>query len=316
MRKFLILLLCFSLCLLPSCAAEKENSDTRILMNTVVTITARCSQDTISQAFELCSELENKLSRTVEGSDIWEINNSDSFASVGNEALFLVDKSLQYSRLSNGRFDITVCPVSGLYDFSSETLPTAEDISAALSKVDYRKIQIDGNKVALTDGSIDLGGIAKGYVADRVVQFLKEKGVSEGIVNIGGNVYCFGKEATVGIKKPFSNELIATVKGKEGTFVTSGIYERYIEKDGRIYHHIIDPATGYGVENDLAGVTVIGNSSADADALSTVCMLLGSSEGISVIEDIPDTEAVFVKRDGTVLLTDGLYMKDGVIRFK
>lgn len=308
MRKFLTIILCVCLICLSGCSIfKKENTDTRILMDTVVTITADCSKETISQAFDLAGELERKLSRTIKGSDIWQINNSDLPVKVSTETLLLINKSIEYSRLSEGKFDITVCPVSSLYNFSEGNLPNEEDISKALKKVDYEKIKVEGDCVSLTDGSIDLGGIAKGYVADRLVAFLKEKGVESGTVNIGGNVYCFGKSSfKVGIKKPFSNEIMLIVESGENSFVTSGIYERYIEKDGKIYHHIIDPATGYGVENDLASVTVIGKSSADCDALSTVCMLLGSNKAKHLIESIKDFEAVLILRDGTVLTTNGL----------
>lgn len=318
MRKYLLMLVCLCLVALSGCnIGNRENTDTRIMMDTVVSITADCSSDTISEAFNLCYDLEKKLSRTIEGSDISKINNSDSFVEVGKETLFLINKSLMYSRLSGGKFDITICPVSSLYDFSSDSLPNAEDISKALSKVDYRKIQVDGNCVALKDSSIDLGGIAKGYIADRLVEFLKQNGAQEGIVNVGGNVCCFGKkQVNIGIKKPFSNDIIATVRGGESAYVTSGIYERYIKKDGKIYHHIIDPLTGYGVENDLAGVTIISKSSADADALSTVCMLLGLDEGLNLIENTSDSEAVFVKKDGSIIVSNGLCIKNNVITFK
>lgn len=317
MRKFFAIILCFSLIMLASCGQNKENTDTRILMNTVVTITADCSEETISRSFDLCTELEEKLSRTVNGSDIWEINNSDTFVEVGDEALYLINKALGFSRLSGGKFDITVYPVSSLYDFPSGKLPDSANISAALSLVDYRNIIIDGNKVCLKDGGIDLGGIAKGYVADRVVEFLKENGARQGTVNIGGNVYCFGeREFSVGIKKPFSNELAGIIKGKNITCVTSGIYERYISEQGKIYHHIIDPATGYGVENDLASVTVIGKCSADADALSTVCMLLGGEKAAEIIENTANTEAVLIYRDGSLGVTSGLENKNGIISIK
>lgn len=316
MRKILIIFLCFSLLSFSGCR-EKENTDTRILMNTVVTIKAHCSQKIISEAFALCTELENKLSRTVTGSDISKINNSNDFVEVSEETVYLIEKAVGYSYITEGKFDITVCPVSSLYDFASEKLPKKEDISKALLKVDYRNIAFKGNKICLKDGSIDFGGIAKGYIADKVVEFLKERGVTQGTVNIGGNVYCFGKRnVEIGIKKPFSNELIATVKGGEGTYVTSGIYERYIEVDGRIYHHIIDPETGYGVENELASVTVIGKSSADADAISTSCMLLGEEVGLNLIEITPDTEAVFVRRNGTLVLSSGLKAEDEFIVYK
>lgn len=317
MRKFLCLALCLILFLNCSCSNKKESSDTRILMNTVVTITADCSKEIIDQAFDLCSALENKLSRTKENSDIWAINNSNGFVRVSAETILLINKAKYYSDKTGGKFDVTVYPVSSLYDFTLKKLPSKEKIAAALPLVDYRKIQIEGDTVCLKDGGIDLGGIAKGYIADRVVAFLREKGVKSAIVNIGGNLYCFGKkEYKIGIKKPFENSVIATVNGKEGTFVTSGIYERYIKENGKIYHHIIDPATGYGVENDLAGVTVMCSSSADADALSTACMLIGSNDGVRLIDSCENTEAVFVKKDGSIMLSGGLIMKNGYIEYK
>ena len=159
---------------------------------------------------------------------------------------------------------------------------------------------------------IDLGGIAKGYIADKTIEFLKGKGVKRANVNIGGNVYIYGEnQAEIGIRKPFSQDIIASVISDEGTFVTSGIYERYIEKDGKIYHHILDTKTGYGVENNLASVTVIGESSADADALSTVCML----SGLEIIESKENTEAVFILKDGSIKLSTGLYRNNDIIRF-
>ena len=317
MRKFFCFALCLILFFTCSCSNKKESSDTRILMNTVVTITADCSMEIIDQAFDLCATLENKLSRTKENSDIWAINNSDTFVPVSNETIMLINKARYYSEKTNGKFDVTVYPVSSLYDFTSKKLPSNEKIAAALPLVDYKKIEVKGNSVCLKEGGIDFGGIAKGYIADCVVVFLKEKGVKSAIVNIGGNLYCFGKnEYKIGIKKPFENGIIATVKGKEGAFVTSGIYERYIKENDKIYHHIIDPATGYGVENDLAGVTVMCSSSADADALSTACMLLGGSDGIKLIDSCENTEAVLVKRDGSILLSNGLIMKNGYIVYK
>ena len=157
---------------------------------------------------------------------------------------------------------------------------------------------------------LDLGSIAKGYIADKLCEYFKSNGVDNAVINLGGNVYVLGKNNnSVGIKKPFSNEVELYVKATNTSLVTSGIDQRYIEKDGYFYHHIIDKQTGYGVENSLASVTVIGESSTDCDALSTVCMLLGKEEGINLINRIDNIYAVFIEKDGTVTLSDGLSKK-------
>ena len=316
MKKIIVFLLCLLIITLSGCG-KRENSSTRILCDTVVTVTAECDEEIINQAFELCTQLESKLSRTKEGSDVWLINNSNDFVSVSDETLMLIRRAIEYSEKSGGRFDITVYPVSSLYDFSQKDLPDKKEIEAALKRVDYKKIEIDCNKVRLKESGIDLGGIAKGYIADEMVKFLKEKGVKKGTVNIGGNLYCFGDDTfKIGIKKPFENKIIAAVHCGENSFVTSGIYERYIEKDGKIYHHIIDTKTGYGVENSLASVTVIGKSSSDCDALSTVLLLMGSEDGLKLIDETQGFEAVFVDREGKITLSGGLKFKKDVIVYK
>ena len=120
----------------------------------------------------------------------------------------------------------------------------------------------------------------------------------------------------IGIQKPFDDSVIASIALKDKCVVTSGIYERYIESDGKIYHHILDPKTGYGAENELASVTVIGEKALDCDALSTVCMLLGTESGMDIINNTADTEAVFIDRENNITLSSGLYREKDKIYFK
>lgn len=318
MRKCVAVLCIIVLLFCCSCVGKVyKSSETFFMMDTVVTISADCGSEVIKEAFTLCSYYENMLSRTKEGSDIYKINNSDDFVEVNAETLSLIKRAIEYSNICDGKFDITVCPVSSLYDFNNKVLPDDTAIKEALKKIDYRKIEISENKVKLENGQLDLGAIAKGYITDKVVEFLKANGVERATVNMGGNVYCYGdKEMSIGIRKPFSDEIAATIVYGEATFVTSGIYQRYIEKDGKIYHHIIDAATGYGIENDLSSVTIIGSGSADADALSTVCMLLGSQTATQLIENTKNVEAVFIFRDNSIKVTSGLTVSGGIIRAK
>ena len=159
----------------------------------------------------------------------------------------------------------------------------------------------------------DLGGIAKGYIADRVKEHLLGLGVEHAVIDLGGNVILIGGKPdgspfTIGVKDPLgeNGELLETVESIDESLVSSGIYERWFEHEGRRYHHILDPFTGAPSESDLAGVTVISASSADGDALSTACLLLGSEAGMELAESMDGVEALFVTRDGQVHMTSGM----------
>ncbi len=301
--------------LLVSCT-EQKNKDTRFLLDTVVTLTAECDDETLKGAFSLCKDFENLLSRTIETSEVSRLNSGES-VDVSKHTKKIIERALYYSELTNGRFDITICSVSQLWDFRNEIIPERNEIAEALKSVDYESITVGEKEVNLGGAKIDLGGIAKGYIADEVCEYFKQNGVKNGIVNLGGNVKVFGKEYTIGIKSPFKqDEVIAKIKLKEKSAVTSGIYERSFEKDGKVYHHILDTETGYPIDNSLASVTVIGESSFDCDALSTVCMVLGTDRAIDFIENQTECEAVLIEKDGKIILSKGLYMEKNEILFK
>ena len=317
MKKIVSLNLSLVLLLLCGCTGKLENKDTRFLFDTVVTLTANCSNETLDGAFELCENYEKLLSRTVQDSEVYTLNNTEGFVEVSDDTLGIIEKSLYYANLSNGKFDITIYPVSSLWDFNKQIIPSRDEISDALKNVDYQSIKIEGNKINLNGRQIDLGGIAKGYVADRLSEYFKEMKVSDGIIDLGGNLLVFGdRDYTVGIKQPFSDELAATLKMRNKTVVTSGTYERYIPADIKLYHHILDPDTGYACDTDLTSATIIGNSSMDADALSTVCILIGLENAQKLIENTADTEAVFIDNDGKLHYTSGLSFKDDVFTLK
>jgi thiamine biosynthesis lipoprotein len=308
-----ILLLAFCLC---GCQSNTVNTDTQFVLDTVAKLTADCSSETLNSAFELCRDYEKLLSRTKKESAVYKLNNSNGFIETDAETLKIIERSIYFSKLSDGKFDITILPVSSLWDFNNQIVPPKDEIAEALKNIDYEAIEIVGEEINLNGKKIDLGSIAKGYIADKTKDFLLKNGATEGIVNLGGNVVIFGKEYKIGIQKPFSDSIAANLYLKDKSVVTSGIYQRYIETDDRLYHHIIDPETGYGVENELASVTVIGNSSMDCDALSTVCMLVGTEKATEIINSITDTEAVFIDKNGKLTYTDGLVMKKDNIYLK
>ena len=318
MRKNITLPMLLLLLLLCGCSQDENkalNSETRFLLDTACTVSADCDDETLSGAFAVCEELEKLLSRTVKGSDVYRLNEADGFISVSDDTLRLLEKSVYYGNLTDGKFDITICPVSELWDFKNQIVPSRSEIAEALKNVDYHSIEIKGNTANLNGKKIDLGGIAKGYITDKVISYFESKGVKKALVNLGGNIRVTG-EFNIGIRKPFTEEILLNMPLENKSAVTSGIYERYIEKNGEIYHHVLDPETGYGVKNELSSVTVIGNNSADCDALSTACLLLGTEEGKEIIENTAGTEAVFISCEGDITLTAGLYRENDKILFK
>ena len=313
MKKITSLSMAIICLLLIGCNEKPKNlKSSRFMLDTIVTLDINCDQKTLEEAFLLCEKYENLLSKTRKNSDVYKLNNANDYITVSKDTVKIIKRSVYFSGLSGGLFDITICPVTNLWDFEGTTLPDRKEIEEAIKNVNYERIKTDGEKVFLDGTEIDLGGIAKGYIADKLLSFFKEKNVADGIINLGGNVIVFGdKEKSVGIAKPFSeNEIVAKVKLKNKSIVTSGTYERFIDIDGKIYHHILDPKTGYSCETDLNSATVIGDTSLDLDALSTICILLGKEKATKLIEQTENTEAVFIDKQGKLTYTKGLKYKD------
>lgn len=229
----------------------------------------------------------------------------------------ILQTGLQYSKASRGNFDITIAPVTSLWDFKAENpgVPDDKVIKEALEYVDYRKLSVEGKRLCIMQPGqkIDLGGIAKGYIADDLKKYLQEQGVSGATINLGGNVLCIGAKNDggafrIGIQKPFAdrNETVAVVGIKNLSVVSSGVYERYFRtKDGKLYHHIMNPKTGYPFENDLYGVTILSENSVDGDALSTTCFALGREKGMEYINSLGDVYALFITSDGRLWYSEG-----------
>lgn len=290
-------LLCVFICLVTvvtlfAGCKHSENTVNRLLFDTAITLTAECERSVLLEAISLCEQYENMLSRTKEGSDVYKINNSDGFVSVSEETALIIRTALKYCEKSEGLYDITITPVSSLWDFNKEILPEEAALSEAVKKVDYKRIQLQGNRVNANGAQIDLGSVAKGYIADKLREFFKNKDVKNAIINLGGNVYVLGDKYTrVGIQKPFSGSTAGRVEMKNLSAVTSGTYQRCFTKENTFYHHILDPKTGYPKNTDLDSVTVIGESSMLCDIMSTVCLLSGgekaeeliSAEGLSAV---------------------------------
>lgn len=309
--------------------SDSPVSLTNYCFDTAVTITIydysgeEDVEDVINECFGLCNHYDALLSRTNEESDVSRLNNSNGEKTeVQHVVSEIVSDSIEYSKLSDGAFDITIAPLTSLWDIKNNTgiIPSKKEIKSALKRINYNNIIVEDDFVTLTskDTQIDLGAIAKGYVADKLKGFMISVGVKSAIIDLGGNILTIGGKTeeddfVIGIKKPFSkeaNEYEATIGVKNKSVVTSGIYERYFEKDGKIYHHILDTETGYPVENNLYSVTIISNTSEEGDALSTAAFALGLDKGKALINSIEKTEAIFITNENEIILTDGLEINE------
>ena len=277
---------------------------------------------------DLREQVHLAFSNTIADSDVSKINAAGGApVTVHEETAELIKKGLYYGDLSNGKFDITIGKLSDLWDISTKALldqtdasmiPSDDEIKKALTTVDYQNVVVDGNTVTLKDPSakIDLGGIAKGYIADRMKDYLNQKGAACGYINLGGNVLCLGAKPdgssyNIGIQRPFDEEGAAmlAVSVTDQTVVSSGVYERYFEVDGKRYHHILDTATGYPYDNGLLGVSIITDESVDGDGLSTTCFALGLADGMALVESLDNTEAVFITEDYELHFSSGMGTK-------
>lgn len=315
MKKSIAILTAAILVSFTGCGSVSDNSATRFLMDTVVNIKADADSETLNGAVEVCQKYENLFSKTITDSDIYKLNHATGDIKVDKETVLLLKKSMEFAELSGGLFDITVCSATDLWDFEEGIIPNSAALHSAVEKIGYKNIVINGNTVNTGNSQIDLGGIAKGYIADKVKEYFVSKGVKTATVNLGGNVLIMGDDySTVGIRNPFSDDIQIKLLLKNTSAVTSGTYERCFEKDGIKYHHILNPKTGYPIDSDLVSVTVINESSTDADALSTTCLLFGFCDALKLIENRADTEAVFITVDGQVHFSSGIYCEDGYYR--
>ncbi len=279
-------------------------------------------EDILDHCMELCAEYEAILSRTRQDSEVYGINRAaaeteqDSITvAVSEPVQELVEAGLRYAELSQGGFDITIGAVSRLWDFNGDApeVPSQQEIAEGVARVDIGRCKLEGNMLTLKKGTVlDFGGIAKGYVADKLKSYLQESGIRHGLVNLGGNILLLGGKSddepfAIGIQKPFGqqNETLGAVKAKDISVVSSGVYERYFEKDGKRYHHILNPKTGMPYENHVLGVTVLSPTSLEGDGLSTTCFVLGIEEGIRLVDSMENVEVMYVAEDGEQYFSSG-----------
>lgn len=306
------------LTVLTGCAVSTPRKETRtaFYLNTVVSITLyeRDPDKLFDNCMELLASYDDMLSRTKENSDIWNINHSNGTpVTVHQETSELLSIALSYAEMSDGLVDPTIGTLSALWNFGDSNqgiVPSDAEIKEALSHVDYRNVVLEGNEVTLKDpdAMLDLGFIAKGYIADRLKEYLVSCQVESAIINLGGNVLTIGKRPDgdpfqVGVQKPFadSGSSALTLSVEDKSLVSSGDYERYFIKNDILYHHILSTENGYPADSGLSAVTIISENSVDGDALSTLCFILGYEKGKKLIDSLQGVEAVFIDIDGNIL---------------
>lgn len=308
------------------CTPKNSNqyiSDNTFLLDTIVNVKIYDYEDEeiFKEVFEDIKDLEDLLSVHREGSDPYNINQKagKEWVDISKETLEVLTTSQKIADLSNGYFDVTIGPLVSLWAIKPPEghVPTPSELKDTLALTNYKKLRIDtkNSKAFLEEENmaINLGAIAKGYIADQVKENLVDKGITSGIINLGGNVVILGSKPDgsdfkVGIQNPGSerDDYLGTVEISDKAVVSSGTYERYFEYEGKRYHHILNPYTGFPQENSLIGVTVIADDSTYADAMSTTLFLLGLEDGLSLAEGMNKIQAIFVTKDKKVYVSSGL----------
>jgi len=282
--------LCICLC---SCAKLEKSNQTTLALDTLVSVTCygEGSDRAAKAAIDEIKRIEAIFSPYIETSEIYKINHSAHFSpvEVSDEVISVLKKALEVCKLTDGAFDITIKPLVDLWNIKAEnpTVPSDESIAQAKSKVGWTKVELSDSTVSLgADGMmLDLGAAAKGYAADCAVKVLREHGIKNAILDLGGNVYAMGRSEKgspwrIGLQDPAGKrgEYFKAEELSDLSCVTSGSYERYFESGGKIYHHIINPKTGYCADSGLISVSVIAKSSFEADMLSTAIFVMGADE--------------------------------------
>lgn len=328
--KFMCLFI-ITLCLLSGCQ-EKVNtaSQTKEVLGTIITGTIYGTmgegklEDALDAAFSRAVELENIFSAKASDSELSKVNATayNTPIKISDELYMVLERSLYYAELSDGAFDPTLGKLIKLWGIGTEeaAVPDAENLNNYVNRHNYKNVILnEKNKTvafANDEFSLDLGAIAKGYVADEMKRILiEEYKIESALLNLGGNVITIGSKTddspwNIGIANPEEPaSAIASIEITNQTVVTSGNYERYFEADGIRYHHILDGSTGYPADNGLISSTIITDRSIDADALSTATYVLGLENSIALIQSLDNVEAIFITDEGEILTTPGIEEK-------
>ena len=323
MKKLYAVLLLVCLCLCAGCG-EQQVQKSDIVLDTAVTLTAdgADAKAAIDESMARLKNIDGMVNPNVPDSDVCKLAQyagSGHWVSLHPEVYKMLAFAQEYAAKTNGAFDVTTKPLVDLWGIGTDhaKVPSPQELMAAQKLVGWQKLELNEEthsaRLQEKGMGVDLGGIAKGYIADQMKAYLQKEGISQGIINLGGNVLTLGEKEngdtySIGVQKPFaeSGTSLGIVKVPDASVVSSGIYERYYRVNGKLYHHLLSTENGYPIENNLYQVTIISQSSMDGDALSTTCFALGLTDGMQLIEDTDDVEAIFVTDDGEIHYSSGI----------
>ncbi|ADL68256.1 FAD:protein FMN transferase [Thermoanaerobacterium thermosaccharolyticum] len=326
-RIIAILMVVFISLSLTACGNNNQQyTRTDFMMDTVMQVTAygKNAKKAVDESMEKLKEIDNRMSSQKSGSDVEKINKNagKKYVKVNSDTFYVIKTALKYGKISGGNFDITIAPLANLWGIGTNhaRVPSESQIKEAMKYINYRDVLLNAKdyevKLKKQGMAIDLGGIAKGYAADEIENIMKKNGIKHALINLGGSsVYMYGSKPdgsnwNIGIQDPFGDKgkYFAIVSGKDMLIDTSGNYERYFIQNGKRYHHILNPFTGYPAESGVVSTTIVSTNikSIDADALSTITFILGVEKGMKLIESMPGVDAIFVTPDYKVYATSGL----------
>ena len=315
-KKLLIVCIFFALLALVSGITFMYSYEkTEFLLNTYVTLSIKGfgSKKAADECFEKIRSFEKKCSVYIENSDISNLNKSGGKA-LDSEEADLIKRACEYSKITDGAFDITVKPLTDLWNIKNFTrVPSDDEILKTMPKIGYENIKISDSFVRLENGAqIDFGGIAKGYLADRCAEIMQKYRIESAVLDLGGNIYAVGKkDIKIGLQNPNGarGEYFGYIEGNNISVTTSGGYERFAEFNGKKYHHIISPFDGKCAESGVISATVCGKNSEECDALATAICVLGTDKGLEIINSQKGAECVIVDENNRVYTSDGINFK-------
>lgn len=301
---------------------ENRHEATTFAMDTIMTLTVydENGEQILIDAEQRIRQLERLFSVTIENSEISQLNQNAGISpvSISTDTMQILQAAKDISALTNGCYDMTISPVVKLWGFTEDThhVPSQAELDAKLPLVDFSKVTLsEEDQTAFLENSdmaVDLGGIAKGYTSDAVTDLMRQSGVKSALIWLGGNISALGSKPDgtpwkIAVENPLdSADYVGLLEVTNKSVITSGGYQRYFEQDGKRYHHIIDPATGYPADNGLLSVTIISENGTKADALSTALFVMGLEDALAFWRQSNDFEAVFVTDDGRVIATEGI----------
>lgn len=305
-------------------ARKKENHEvlkSTYALGTIINLKVNGSnaETAINEAIEKLNDIDDKMSAFKDHSEISKINSKAGIAGevVSEDTYSVVKSAAAYSEILEGTFDPTIRPLITLWNIGTdkEKIPGKTQIEETLKLINYKDIIFKDNSIMLKNKqqALDVGGIAKGFAADKVRDIFYRNNIKSALIDLGGNIFALGSKEDgtpwkVGLQNPFNDrgEYVGILNVRNKSVVTSGNYERYFMKDGQRFHHIMDPRTGYPSESKIISATIISDNSIDGDGLSTGIYILGVDKALEIIEKIKGIEAILITEDKEIYTTSGI----------